>query len=168
MPPPGRIDCHLHIWSGDHESFPFNRERGGSPNFNIPEGPEGLCGTPELLLAAQSDVNVVGAMIVQPVHHGFDHSFVTDAMRRHPGKFKASLVIDPHLEPAVAAAEVARLHALDIGWNGVRFKPGLWPKDVEPLAGDVGRAVFAKCGELGMPVGLLAPVGAHSETIEAL
>jgi hypothetical protein len=47
FPPPEmapRIDCHLHIWSGDHDKFPFNRDRGGSPNFNVPPGPEGLCG----------------------------------------------------------------------------------------------------------------------------
>ena len=31
-----RLDGHLHIWSGDEEAFPYNRERGGSPNFNIP------------------------------------------------------------------------------------------------------------------------------------
>ena len=31
-----RLDGHLHIWSGDEEAFPSNRERGGSPNFNIP------------------------------------------------------------------------------------------------------------------------------------
>ena len=104
-----RIDCHLHIWSGDHERFPFNRERGGSPNFNVPPGPEGLCGTAEELLKAQTDVDVAGAMIVQPVHHGFDHSYITDAMRRYPGKFKASLVIDPYLSPQAATAEVERL-----------------------------------------------------------
>ena len=31
-----RLDGHLHIWSGDEEAFPYFRERGGSPNFNIP------------------------------------------------------------------------------------------------------------------------------------
>ena len=33
---PMRLDGHLHIWSGDEEAFPYFRERGGSPNFNIP------------------------------------------------------------------------------------------------------------------------------------
>ena len=161
MPVP-RIDCHLHIWSGDHDKFPFNRERGGSPAFNIPPDAGGLCGTAEQLLAAQADVNVAGAMIVQPVHHGFDHSYITDAMRRYPGKFKASLVIDPHLAPRAAAAEVQRLHGE--GWGGVRFKPGLWPEGVTPLGDDTGRAVVAKCGELAMPVGLLCSVGKLSRS----
>jgi predicted TIM-barrel fold metal-dependent hydrolase len=120
MPAP-RIDCHLHIWTGDEDKFPFNRDRGGSPEFNRPPGPDGLCGTAELLLRAQAEVNVAGAMIVQPVHHGFDHSYITDTMRRYPGKFKGSLVIDPHLSPASAAAEIVRLHG--DGWSGVRFKP---------------------------------------------
>ena len=91
-----RLDGHLHIWSGDEELFPYNRERGGSPNFNIPpvrppvhgqtddgvlmcccwrwQGPAGLCGTAEELLRGQADVQVSGAMIVQPLHHGYDHS----------------------------------------------------------------------------------------------
>ena len=30
------LDGDLHIWSGDEEAFPYFRERGGSPNFNIP------------------------------------------------------------------------------------------------------------------------------------
>ena len=150
-----RIDCHLHIWSDDHERFPFNRERGGehppsslhpapprhaphrsaahlagSPNFNIPPGPDGMCGSAEELLKAQADVNVDGAMIVQPVHHGFDHTYITDAMQRYPGKFRSSLVIDPYLSPEDAVAEINRLHAL--GWNGVRMKPGLWPDGAHP------------------------------------
>ena len=161
-----RIDCHLHIWSGDHERFPFNRERGGSPNFNVPPGPEGRCGTAEELLKAQTDVNVAGAIIVQPVHHGFDHSYVTDVMRRYPGKFKASLVIDPHLPPAAAAAEVERLHGL--GWGGVRMKPGLWPEGSTPFGDATARAVFSKCAELAMPIGILASFGEHAETLETL
>ena len=55
-------------------------------------------------------MNVAGAMIVQPVHHGFDHSYVTDVMQRHPGKFKASLVIDPCLLRAEKCAMHDPLH----------------------------------------------------------
>ena len=89
-----------------------------------------MCGSAEELLKAQADVNVDGAMIVQPVHHGFDHTYITDAMQRYPGKFRSSLVIDPYLSPEDAVAEINRLHAL--GWNGVRMKPGLWPDGAHP------------------------------------
>jgi predicted TIM-barrel fold metal-dependent hydrolase len=123
-------------------------------------------GTAEELLKAQADVNVAGAMIVQPVHHGFDHSYVTDAMRRYPGKFKASLVIDPWLSPEDAVAEIDRLHAQ--GWGGVRMKPGLWPEGKTPFGDETGRAVFQRCGELAMPIGILAGFAEHAETLETL
>eukprot|EP01051_Picozoa_sp_SAG22_P004405 SAG22_NODE_234_length_14360_cov_13.245915_17_plen_280_part_01 len=168
---PSRIDCHLHIWSGGEAPYPYFRERGGSPTFNVPPQDPAVAGaattgTAEQLLAAQADCGVAGAMIVQPVHHGFDHSYVTAKMKEYPGKFKASLVIDPLLSPADAVAEIVKLHAA--GWGGVRFKPALWRDPDHPFDDDTGRAVIAKCGELKMPVGILCSFGTHCEAIEKL
>ena len=39
---------------------------------------------------------------------------------------------------------------------------------MEPFGDDTGRAVFARCGELSMPIGILAPFGTYAETLEKL
>ena len=95
---PARIDCHLHIWSDGEGKYPYYRERGGSAGFNIPPEPYpsgATTGSAEQLLAAQKEVNVVGAMIVQPVHHGFDHNYITQKMKEFPQHFKVGLAAMP-------------------------------------------------------------------------
>lgn len=49
----------------------------------------------ELLLDAMDVVNVKGALIVQSSTHGFDHSYVTNVMKTHPGKFVGCLLANP-------------------------------------------------------------------------
>lgn len=48
------------------------------------------------------------------------------------------------------------------------MKPGLWPEGAVPFGDDTGRAIFAKCGELSMPIGILANFAEHAETLETL
>ena len=52
--------------------------------------------------------------------------------------------------------------------SGVRMKPGLWPENTTPFGDGTGRAVFAKCGELNMPIGILAGFAEHADTLETL
>lgn len=40
------------------------------------------------------------------------------------------------------------------GYRAVRFNPYLWP-DGERMTNDAGRAMYAKAGELGVPVGVM-------------
>jgi predicted TIM-barrel fold metal-dependent hydrolase len=63
------------------------------------------------------------------------------------------LLIDPSLSPEAAVAEVRRLHA--DGYIGVRINSGQWKNKGAPIDDDVGRAVFAVCGELRMTAGIL-------------
>lgn len=49
----------------------------------------------ELLLDAMEAVNVKGALIVQSSTHGFDHSYVTHALKSYPGKFVGCLLANP-------------------------------------------------------------------------
>lgn len=60
-----------------------------------------------------------------------------------------------------AVAELASLRAQ--GFAGVRFNAALW-RDAhgDGMGCDLGRALFAAAGELGMPVSLHTPQGAHA------
>ena len=165
-----RLDGHLHIWSGDEDAFPYNRERGGSPNFNIPpvrarpsrwsrrltvtsavlmcccwrwQGPAGLCGTAEELLRGQADVQVSGAMIVQPLHHGYDHSV-------HPPPPQPPHPVEQHLytlrifHPAARRLCYGRDETVPGGVQGlVRDRPPSWPREGRGGAGAAARELTA-------------------------
>jgi len=116
------IDSHLHVWASTDEAksrFPY--AEGQEP----PESLRNLASVSELLKRMDA-TGVDGALIVQPINHKFDHSYVADAMKNHPTRFKGMLLHDPSL--AVDAA-VSRLENFALqGFVGVRFNPYLWPK----------------------------------------
>ena len=148
---PRVIDSHLHVWANSAEAakgFPYMQD----PPDNLKEK---VC-TSELL--KQMDANGIdGALIVQPINHKFDHSYVIDAIKSHPDRFKGMLLHDPSLNEDQA---VARLEELALqGFVGVRFNPYLWPKLGEqswsPMSEGAGLAVYRRCAELKMPVGIM-------------
>lgn len=103
-----------------------------------------------------------GALIV---HHNFawnradvilgtDHEYVHAALQRHPGFFRAMGIVDPAAGPKMALAALETLHGL--GFSGVRLSGPQFAQVDGGLGGEVGRALFARAGELGMPVGVMA------------
>lgn len=95
---------------------------------------------------------VDGALIVQPINHKYDHTYVSDAIKRHPTKFKGMMLHDPSLSSQMA---VDRLEQLVLkGSVGVRFNPYLWPEGT-PMSSPDGLAVYKRCGELNVPVGIM-------------
>jgi predicted TIM-barrel fold metal-dependent hydrolase len=164
------IDSHLHVWASSQEAssgFPY--AEGQDP----PESLKDAAATSRLLEKMQEN-GVDGALIVQPINHKFDHSYVISAMKKHPDRFKGMLLHDPSLssEQAVSTLEDLALK----GFVGVRFNPYLWPKEGEskwksmssPSEG--GLAVYKRCGELKMPVGVMCFQGLqlHYDDIIAL
>jgi predicted TIM-barrel fold metal-dependent hydrolase len=132
-----------------------------------PPAPTDKLGSAEVLLEGMREANVQGFMIVQPIFHGFDHSYVTHCIEKYPAPFKAMLLIDPTLSVEAAVAEVRRLHAA--GYIGVRINSGQWSNKGTQIDDEVGRAVFAVCGELGMTAGILCGGFAdQAATIESL
>lgn len=139
---------------------------------------------------------VKAALIVQPKNHGFDHSYMTSVIRRHPSRFKGMLLADPRWD--FGASHVTRLrlraHAARFrrfagvfafqrgpssgccrdpsdggrgveqmeelvrneGYCGVRFHPYIWPAG-ERMTNAVGKALYKKAGELGVPGECLHP-----------
>ena len=155
------IDSHLHVWANTDESTNL-----GFPYAQGQEPPESLRdkACKSALLQQMNDSGVDGSLIVQPINHKFDHSYVLSAMKEYPDKFKGMLLHDPSLQPEEAVSKLENL-ALQ-GFVGVRFNPYLWPQQQgddgssskwvpmsSPNGG--GLAVYKRCAELNMPVGVM-------------
>jgi len=146
------IDSHLHVWASEEESATFPYAEGQDP----PDSLASVASASELL-KKMDDSNVSGALIVQPINHRFDHSYVINAIKTHPDRFKGMLLHDPSLPEDQA---IARLEELSLnGFVGVRFNPYLWPKTGEktwePMSAGAGLATYKRCAELKMPVGVM-------------
>ena len=148
-----QIDAHLHVWSGDPASYPYR-----------PGTPDSLAqGDAEFLLELQADAGVDGALIVQPIHHGFDHSYVNDVLAKYPDKFVGMALVDPAADDPTAALQIL----IDQhGYQGVRLNPGLWPDD-ESMDGPIGDRLMSFCADAGLIVGFLIEPS-HFAQVDAL
>ena len=135
------IDSAVHVWSNGQPPYPW-----------AVAPPEELtsAATYERLAASAQASGVAGALIVQPANHMFDHAYVTAALKAHPTFFRGMGLANPTLPPAEAVAALEALHAA--GFVGVRFNAGAFEGG---LTSDVGRALYKRAGELGMPVGVM-------------
>ena len=158
---PPRIDAHVHIWGLD-----------GYPEAQ-PSPPE-LVGTVEALRSVLAASGLQGALIVQPINYKFDHTPVGAALeeslwRRWQKDYYAladsvpqlrgMALADPSMEPAAAVAALEAL--VGQGFTGVRFNPDLagpW-RGSSWMVGPTGRALYSRCGELRMPVGVMCFTG---------
>lgn len=150
------IDSHLHVWANTLESS------AGFPYADSQHPPDSLkdAASTTALLKQMAANGVDGTLIVQPINHKFDHSYVIQAMKEYPTKFKGMLLHNPSLSPDEAVSQLEDL-ALK-GFVGVRFNPYLWPKLEDdscwtPMStpGGAGEAVYRRCAELHMPVGVM-------------
>jgi predicted TIM-barrel fold metal-dependent hydrolase len=167
---PKVIDSHLHVWASTAEAAT------GFPYVQEPPEPLQDRASVQELLRKMDEHSVDGALIVQPAIHKFDHSYVLSAIQSHSDRFKGMLLHDPSSSPTDA---VSRLEDLSLqGFVGVRFNPYLWPKLEEGSPGwarmsqanGAGLAVYKRCGELHMPVGVMCFQGLqlHYDDILAL
>ncbi|KAL7545345.1 hypothetical protein ACHAWF_008696 [Thalassiosira exigua] len=166
MPAARVIDSHLHVWATAEEAsskFPY-----AGPDQTPPPQLQDVA-SPKALLEKMDEAGVDGALVVQPINHKFDHSYVANAMKQHPTKFKGMLLHDPSLSPEMA---VERLEELVLaGFVGVRFNPYLWPQGALMSADSgCGLAVYKRCAELKVPVGVMCFKGLelHIEDIGSL
>ncbi|ERN06286.1 uncharacterized protein LOC18434478 [Amborella trichopoda] len=113
------------------------------------------------------EAGVDGALIVQPINHLFDHSLVTSVLKKHPSKFIGCLLANP-AEDGTGINECENLVLKD-GYRAVRFNPNLWPSG-QKMTNEIGRGLFSKAGELGVPIGFLCMKGLdlHLAEIEEL
>ncbi|CAJ1940444.1 unnamed protein product [Cylindrotheca closterium] len=145
------IDSHLHVWASSKESRTFPYAEGQDPPESLTDVASKLA-----LLEQMEIAGVGGSLLVQPINHKFDHSYVISAIKEHPEKFKGMLLHDPSLSSEEA---VLRLEQLALkGFVGVRFNPYLWPSKGdgwENMSQGSGLVTFRRAGELQMPVGIM-------------
>ncbi|KAL6983963.1 hypothetical protein U1Q18_017336 [Sarracenia purpurea var. burkii] len=147
-PPPKVIDSHLHVWASPQEAadtYPYFA--GQEPT---------LPGHVDFLLECMVEAGVDGALIVQPINHKFDHSYVTSVLKKYPTKFVGCCLANP-AEDGSGLEQLEHLILKD-GYRAVRFNPYLWPSG-QQMTNENGKAMFAKAGELGVPVAFMCMKG---------
>uniref|UniRef100_A0A1D1XMR8 Uncharacterized protein y4mH n=1 Tax=Anthurium amnicola TaxID=1678845 RepID=A0A1D1XMR8_9ARAE len=148
-PPPSSsslmiFDSHLHVWASPQEAsekYPYHP--GKEPT--IP-------GDAAFLLECMAEAGVDGALVVQPINHMFDHSYVTTVLKMYPSKFIGCCLANP-AEDGSGIAHLEQLILKD-GYRAIRFNPYIWPSG-QKMTNDIGKVLFSKAGELGAPVGIL-------------
>ncbi|KAJ8529152.1 hypothetical protein K7X08_035987 [Anisodus acutangulus] len=153
------IDSHLHVWASPQEAaekYPY-----------FPGQEPSLPGHVDYLLECMEEAGVDGALIVQLINHKFDHSYVTSALKKYPSKFVGFCLVNP-AEDGSGIKQLEDLVLKD-GYRAVCFNPYLWPSD-EKMTNEIGKALFSKAGELGVPVGFMCMKGLllHLQEIEEL
>ncbi|KAH7570534.1 hypothetical protein ACOSP7_018763 [Xanthoceras sorbifolium] len=153
------IDSHLHVWASPEEAadkYPY-----------FPGQEPTLPGHVDFLLQCMEESSVDGALIVQPINHKFDHSFVTSVLKKYPTKFVGCCLANP-AEDGSGIMQLEKL-LLEDGYRAVRFNPYLWPSG-QKMTNEVGKAMFSRAGELGVPVGIMCMKGLnlHISEIEEL
>ncbi|XP_022979847.1 uncharacterized protein LOC111479419 [Cucurbita maxima] len=153
------IDSHLHVWASPQEAaakYPY-----------FPGQEPTLTGHLHFLLQSMEEAGVDGALIVQPINHKFDHSYVTSVINKHPYKFVGCCLANP-AEDGSGIQLLEHLVTKD-GYSAVRFNPYLWPSG-QKMTNEVGKALFSTAGKLGIPVGFMCMKGLslHVEEIKEL
>jgi len=168
----GIIDSHVHIWGDGNGEYPFAS--------SAPLPPSGMTTTSNVdaLLSQMEHTGVRGALVIQPIHYIYDHSYVLQAISRHPKKLKAMCLLDPLAGQDYLPSLKAK------GFVGVRFNPALWLKadtaysllaaeddGLERMSDERGSRLFEQCGNLDLPVGFLFMKGLnkhHSDVVNLL
>ena len=134
------IDSHLHVWSNGANPYPYAQNNDNK--LNTPPEELHKCQA-EHLINEQNEAGAAGALIVQPINHGYDHSYVLSVMKKFEGKFKGMCLMNPTLGLEEGSEYLKQLHLQ--GFVGVRFNPYLWPSDTT-MSDENGKAWFELAG----------------------
>lgn len=135
----GWIDAHVHVWTPDTKRYPI------SPRFKLSDmAPPSF--TPAELLAHCRPENVRRIVLIQMSFYEFDHRYMLEAMKTHPGVFSGVALIDHQADSVEAKMdELAQL-----GMRGFRLHSRGdakdWPNS-ETMA-----KLWRKAGEDGLAV----------------
>ena len=113
QPGSGWIDAHSHIWTPDTTHFQLQ------PGIGVDDlQPRSFTDDELMALAAPEGVDRV-VLIQHTVFHGFDNSYLIDASRRHPDRFRVVGMVDD-LRPNCGRA---MKELLSQGVTGFRIAP---------------------------------------------
>ena len=146
----GWIDAHVHVWTKDTEKYPL------SPRFDKADMRPAEFTDSELL--RQCRPHGVGRIVlIQMSFYEYDHSYMFDVMKAHPGVFSGVALVD-HKKPDL----VTKMRALaDAGMRGIRLHSrgdaGTWAYDsgmstLWSTAIDLGLAVCPLVNPEDIPV----------------
>src|SRR5215472_6906188 len=136
------LDPHVHVWKHDPQ-FPF------SQGARVPERDA----TPETLLGLMKANGVSKTVIIQVIHYRYDNAYLASVLKQYRGTFLGVCRVDP-LNPA-ALDHLSEL--TEQGFRGVRISPsgdasGDW------IRGPLMPPLWKRCGELKVPMTVLAPI----------
>ncbi len=130
---PGWIDAHSHIWTRDVKKFPLAK---GQTVKDL--DPSSF--TTEELIETAKKVGVERVVLIQHhTYHGWDNSYMIDAVTRHPGRFRVTGMVDdtrPH--PDVAMRKLLKQHV-------TAFRITSWIRGTEKWLTGPGMAAMWKC-----------------------
>ncbi|MEZ6064629.1 MAG: amidohydrolase family protein [Planctomycetaceae bacterium] len=112
-PAAGAIDAHAHIWTSDLDRYPLAGDQTADDLK-----PRDFTDKQLIELGGQFGVDRF-VLIQHGPYHGFDNSYITDAIAAHPGVFSAVAGIDDQRPDQ--RAEIERLAGL--GVRGFRIRP---------------------------------------------
>lgn len=137
------LDPHVHVWKHD-PAFPF------APGQNVPARDA----APETLLGLMKENGVAKTVLIQVIHYRYDNRYLAHVLQQYPQYFQGVCRVDP-LDPA-APDHLAQL--TEQGFRGVRLSPGHGPSG-DWIAGPLMPPLWKRCGELKVPMTVLAPIG---------
>lgn len=151
------IDAHLHIWSDGKAPYVYIPEDNAPPSHLVEVGQPGN------LVELMNEAGIDGALIVQPINHKYDHSFVLNCLKneQYGSKFKGMCLLDPLCDDEYLPTLRRQ------GFCSVRFNPYLFPEeDDKGMNSDRGKELFKQCAELSMPVGFMLFKGIPRHVVE--
>lgn len=104
------IDAHLHVFSDDLKKYPYHTQTPYIPDFPA---------TAEDFGDLMRENGVSRAVLVQPSAYMYDHRYLTEVLKRYPGKFAGVCLVDPLAKDAPEQLEALVAQ----GYKGLRINP---------------------------------------------
>src|SRR5690349_2572957 len=132
----GYIDAHSHIWPGEVDRYPL---AAGQTKADL----KPASFTDDELMKIASPEGVERVVLIQhSVYHLFDNSYLVDAVKRHPKRFRIVGMVDDHQPHADAKMK----DLLKLGVTGFRITPFIRKDHPEKWLDTDGMRVMWKTG----------------------
>lgn len=133
---PGWIDAHSHIWPGEVDKYPLTA---GQTKADL----KPASFTDDELMKIASPEGVERVVLIQhSVYHLFNNSYLVDAVKRHPKRFRIVGMIDDHQPHADAKMK----DLLKLGVTGFRITPFIRKEQPEKWLDTEGMQAMWKTG----------------------
>ena len=148
------FDSHHHIWSNGEEKYPWVTEPINELKKNSTV--ENYISSTNYEPLNQTDDNnqyrtkITKSLIVQPLNHKFDHSYLFHALQSYPEKFFGMGLANPD-EGRIGLRQLRENSPKN--FVAVRFNPALFPDG--NMDSDLAGNMFEEASELNFVVGVM-------------